>query len=83
MIDSLKNMSNQMTFAQIEQASSGLFPTIVNSLIVIDFKQTLVKHFFTVNLKLFIGFKLPVEFKIYFLEWFFDNKHKFKNLLLF
>ncbi len=52
MIDSLKNMSNKMTFAQIEQASSGLFPTIFNSLIVIDFKKTYVRIFFNVKLKI-------------------------------
>ena len=52
MVKSLKNMSKQMTFDQIEQASSGLFPTIVNSLIVIDFKKSLVRNFFNVKLKI-------------------------------
>ena len=33
-IESLTSMSDQMTFDQIQQASSGLFSTIANSLIV-------------------------------------------------
>ncbi len=33
-INSLKNMSNQMTMGQLQQVSSGVFSSVANSLIV-------------------------------------------------
>jgi len=36
-INSLLNVSNQMTLVQLQQVTSGLFSTIANSLIVVKF----------------------------------------------
>ena len=52
----LKNMSDQMTLDQIEQASSGIFASIANSLIVkINFNLNKIKLWFLNDSNVFIS----------------------------